>query len=169
MAKALVKCKYCGVQFDRNAEPFVEAGGRRYAHKACAEEYEASLTQEQRDENNFYQYVKELFGNDYNYMMTKKLVEKYTKEFAYTFSGMQKALYWFYELKKNPLDKANGSIGIVPYIYNDARDYYYRLYLAQVANNIEEVKEYKPAIVEIEIESPRARVEPPRLFNIGDE
>ena len=25
----MVKCKYCGIQFNRNAEPFVEVGGRR--------------------------------------------------------------------------------------------------------------------------------------------
>lgn len=34
-ATRMVKCKYCGIQFNRNAEPFVEVGGRRYAHKEC--------------------------------------------------------------------------------------------------------------------------------------
>lgn len=164
-AARLVKCKYCGIQFNRNAEPFVEVGGRRYAHKACAEEYQANLTQEQKDEISFYEYTKALFKDSYNYMMTKKLAEQYINNYQYTYSGMQKALYWFYELKKNPTDKSNGSIGIIPYIYNEAREYYYRLYLAQIANNVEEIKQYKPEVIEIEIGSPRVRVEPPKLFD----
>ena len=169
MAKHYVICKYCGIKFDRDSEPCESVGGRRYAHKECAIKYQSSLTQEQKDEISFYEYTKNLFKEEYNYVMTKKLAEQYVKAYNFTYSGMQKALFWFYEVKRNSLEKSNGSIGILPYIYNDAKDYYYRLYLAQIANNIEDIQSYKPEIVEIEIGSPRVRIEPPRLFKFDDE
>lgn len=51
------------------------------------------------------------------------LIEKYEKE-GYTFLGMIRALEWFYIIKKNDRSKAKGSIGIVPYVYKEANDYY---------------------------------------------
>jgi len=44
---------------------------------------------------------------------------------------MLKALKYWYEVKKNPLD-TNRGIGIIPYIYNQAKEYYYALYLANL-------------------------------------
>lgn len=169
MAKHYVICKYCNEKFDRDSEPCVQVGARRYAHAECSTKFQQSLSQEERDEMNFYEYAKVLFKDTYNYVMTKKLATQYVKSYNYTYSGMQKALYWFYEIKHNTIEKSNGSIGILPYVYNEAKDYYYRLYLAQIANNIEDIQTYSPKAVEIEIGSPRVRIDPPKLFNFEDE
>lgn len=163
------KCKYCGIEFDRDKEPFVSVSARRYAHPSCHQLHLDSITQEEKDEEEFYNYAKHLFQEDYNYLVTKKLAERYVKENGYTYSGMTKALKWFYEIQHNSLDKANGSIGILPYCYNTARDYYYSLYLAKRANEEKDVLKYIPKVREIEIESPRVWVKPPRLFNMEDE
>ena len=40
MAKHIVKCYYCGKEFDANTESYVKPTERRYAHKACAEKEE---------------------------------------------------------------------------------------------------------------------------------
>lgn len=166
--KHLVKCKYCGVQFDTNVEPYVMASARRYAHKKCAEKFESEKTQEQKDEEQFYKYVKNLFNEDYNYIATKKMAERYIKENNYTYSGMLKSLIWFYEVKHNPKSKANGSIGIIPYIYNQAKNYYYSLYLAKLANEEKDIVAYRPKVKLIEITSPKVSTKPVKLFNLED-
>ena len=38
-----VKCYYCGKTFNRDKEPFVQVGSRRYAHKLCAEKAETHI------------------------------------------------------------------------------------------------------------------------------
>ena len=45
-----------------------------------------------------------------------------------------KSLVYFYQVKGNPISKANGALGIVPYVYQDAYNYYYSLFMAQQAN-----------------------------------
>lgn len=166
MAVAKVKCKYCGQYFNRNAEPFVEVGGRRYAHAACAE----TLSQEERDYLELEKYIKQLFGINTLTARIKRQIADYKEQYNYSYSGMQKTLYWWFELKKNSLDKANNGIGIVPYVYQDACDYYYRLYLAQIANDISDIQKiHNVAVKEIEIGSPRVRTDPPKLFNFEDE
>lgn len=168
MAKHLVKCKFCGLQFDANAEPYVMVSSRRYAHKSCFEKNESNKTQEERDEENFYKYAQRIFGDDYNFITTRKLANQYIKENGYTYSGMLKSLVWFYEVQHNSVDKANGSIGIIPYIYNKARDYYYALYLAKLANEKKDIAQYKPVEKIIEIESPRVWTKPPKMFDLED-
>ena len=44
---------------------------------------------------------------------------------------MLKTLYWWYEIKGNSIDLAQGGIGIIPFIYEDALKYYYSIYMAQ--------------------------------------
>ena len=161
-----VKCLYCGEEFDRDKEEFVKIN-RRYAHPQCAEAHEANMTQEERDYEDLFQYCKKLFGEDYNYVMTKKLIEKYKKENDYTYSGMKKCLQWFYEIKGNSIEKANGSVGIIPYCYKASYDYYYNLYLATEKNK-NYIKEAIPAR-EINIASPRQKIKSKKLWFDEDE
>lgn len=161
-----VKCLYCGEEFDRDKEEFVKIN-RRYAHPQCAEAHEANMTQEERDYEDLFQYCKKLFGEDYNYVMTKKLIEKYKKENGYTYSGMKKCLQWFYEIKGNSIEKANGSVGIIPYCYKASYDYYYNLYLATEKNK-NYTKEAIPAR-EINIASPRQKIKSKKLWFDEDE
>ena len=58
MAVRIVKCKYCGIQFDRNAEPAVEVSARRYAHKACADKYQEKASQDELDYAELEKYIK---------------------------------------------------------------------------------------------------------------
>lgn len=168
-AKHMVTCRFCKIKFDANAEEYELPSKNMYYHKACWRQKQAALSQEERDEEAFYQYVKQLFHEDYNYITTKKLANQYIKENGYTYSGMLKSLKWFYEVQHNTIDKANGSIGIIPYIYNKAKDYYYSLYLAQIANKEKDINKYIPKVKEIEVDSPRVWIRPPRLFNMEDE
>ena len=77
---------------------------------------------------------------------------------------MQKTLYWFYEIKNNPIEKAKGSIGIIPYIYKEAYDYFYNIYLAQEVNK-EQVL-YTPESKNVVIPPPVAVQPEKKYFNI---
>ena len=165
MARHYVKCLYCGEQFDRDSEPTKKVNARRYAHLKCWEEHQANMTQEERDIEAFYDYVKNLFKEDYNYLVTKKLAERYVKENNYTYSGMLKTLKWYYEKEGHSIEKSNGTIGIIPYVYNQAMSYYYMLYKAQLINKEKDISNFIISKEKtIEIESPRVYVRPPHLW-----
>ena len=146
-------CKYCNIKFNRDKEPYVEAGSRRYAHKACAEKYEAAIPQEEKDYQNLEIYIKQLFKIDNLNIRIRKQIKDFKETYNYTYTGIQKTLYWWYEIKKNSISQANEGLGIVPYVYQDALKYYYNIYIAKLVNDTKITTEHK--IEEMEIESPR--------------
>lgn len=166
MAKINVKCLYCGEVFDRNNSKisFVKIKNR-YAHTKCQEKYIANISQEEKDIEAFFEYAKNLFGKSYNYLATKRMAEKYVKENNYTYSGMLKTLKWYYEKEGHSVDKSNGSIGILPYIYNQAMQYYYNLYQIQQLNKDKDISHFTlPKERVISIESPRVYVRQPHMW-----
>lgn len=172
MKAAYVKCLYCGERFNRNDLniPTKQVSARRYAHLSCWEKHISSMSQQERDMNDFYEYAKNLFQEDYNYILTKKLAERFIKENNYTYSGMLKSLKWYYEKEGHDISKSNGSIGIIPYIYKQAKLYYYALYQAQLVNAQKDATQYLESPVrEITIESPRVFVPSPYLWLEEDE
>lgn len=166
MAKLIAKCFYCGEQFDRNAEEWVSINARRYAHKKCHDAAQAGKTQEEKDYECLINYIKQIFGYALVPAKITRQITDYKKQYNFTYSGMLKALIWWFDVKKSSVEAANGGIGILPYIYNDAKTYYYGLYMAQLSN---QNKTIHKKVEEVEIASPRVYVQPPRLFNIGEE
>lgn len=165
-----VICFYCRQQFDRDKEPTKQVSARRYAHLKCWEEHIANMSQEEKDMIAFYEYTKQLFGEDYNYTLTKKLAERYIKENKYTYHGMLSSLKWYYEKEGHSIEKSNGSIGIIPYIYQQAKRYYYMLYQAQLVNQQKNIPTFiLPRERVINIKSPRVDVRPPRMWFEGED
>ena len=162
-----VICKYCGVRFDKDIEPFVAINARRYAHKSCAEKVDASISQDEKDYNNLESYIKKLFKIDTVNVKTKKQIRDFREEYGYSYSGILKTLYWWYEIQGHTTELAKDGIGIVPYVYDDAERYYYTLYLAKIVND--NINEYKPKKEEIEIASPRVYTQPLKLFKLDEE
>ena len=109
----------------------------------------------------------ELFGLDYVTPRIRKQINQYMSEYNYSYTGILKALKYFYEIKKNNIDKSQNGIGIVPYIYNDAFNYYYALWLAQQKNENKEQITYK--IEEIHIPVPQRKLKKRKLFSFLDE
>ena len=127
MAVRKVKCKYCGVEFDRNAEPFVEVGGRRYAHKECAEKHDAAIPQEEKDYKMLEDYIKKVYKIPTINIRIRKQIKEFREIYSYTYSGMYKTLYWWYDITKHSTESSNGGIGIIPYIYDEACKYFYSI------------------------------------------
>lgn len=172
MAKHMVKCAICNIQFDANIEPFVKVNSRRYAHEKCVLSEEEHKSKEQKDRKALEAYILQLFKIEYINPRIKKQIDTFVKENHYTYSGIHKALIYFFEVKGNSIEKANGGIGIVPYVYQQAFNYYYAIWEAQ-QKNIDKtpiLQEYKPKIVEIRIQNPERKVKKKKnLFSFLDE
>ena len=114
-----------------------------------------------------------LFNEDYINARVRKQINQYKEEYNYTYSGMLKALIYFFEIKKNSIEKANGGIGIIPYIYKDAFNYYYAIWEAQQKNEAKLVKMVNPIdednTWEIKIPVPQRNIKKRNLFSFLDE
>ena len=168
----MVTCTVCKEKFDRDKIQAVKISARRYAHYRCSPQGgELVPLAEKVDEDliKLEQYAEQLLGEDYNPARVKKQIKDFKNDYDYTYSGMLKTLIWFYEIKGNSKEKANGGIGIIPFVYKEALNYYYSLYLAQIANEQIAETAYKPVVKEITISSPEVYRRPPKMFNSEEE
>ena len=167
MAKKMCKCAICGKEFDRNAVQAVRHGARRYSHWTCEPNGELVPMENKIDPelDKLNNYIINLLGKDYNAARVKKQIKDF-KEQGMSYSGMLKSLIYFYEVKGNSKEKANGGIGIVPFVYKDAYNYYYDLFMAQQRN--ENKKPFIERVREIIIKPPKVE-KPVKLFDLDKE
>ena len=162
-----VKCIYCKGTFDRDKEPCVQISDRRYAHKLCAEKNQIQKNQSELDYESLVNYIEQLFGTDYVTARVAKQIKDFRETYNYTYQGMLGTLVYWYEVKKATIDKANGGIGIIPYIYDQAREYYSKITRANELNA--GVTNYKLHYKEIEITPPKAEEKPVKLFKLEED
>ena len=118
---ALVTCAYCGCKtVDKLSQDYIQYKGKNF-HRECGEK--------QKEKDNFYSYVCEIFKlkapGPRIYNQGNSFVEKY----GYTYLGMQKTLYFIYAVKKHANDRPieSKSIGLIPYYYDEAQEYFKRI------------------------------------------
>lgn len=167
-----VKCSICGKVFDRDSIQAVKTGARRYAHATCdpnnKELVPLLVKEEDPDLTKLKEYIKELFGKEANWAQIMRQIKIYTTEQNYSYSGILKSLEYFYRIKSNPIEKANGALGIVPFVYKDAYNYYYSLFIAQSQNETKDIQSITTKVKEITIPLPEINL-PKRFFNIGED
>ncbi len=132
----IVKCMLCGLEFDRDTTPYKKVNSRRYAHQECPQ----AQIEEVVDKLNCENYLKQIFHVDTLPYTIKAQFDKCLSS-NYTYSGIQKTLQYWYEVKKKPIKLGCPSLGIVPYVYEDAKKYFYKIYEAEHANTREEIEE----------------------------
>lgn len=110
-----------------------------------------------------------LLGEEFISPRVRKQINSYIETYNFTYSGMKKALVYFYEVKGNDKSKANGGIGIIPYVYRDAYNYYYTIWLANQKNENKVVTDYKPVVREVRITPPQLKPRKRRLFSFFEE
>ena len=118
---ALVTCAYCGCKtVDKLSQDYIQYKGKNF-HRECGEK--------QKEKDNFYSYVCEVFKlkapGPRIYNQGNSFIEKY----GYTYLGMQKTLYFIYAVKKHANDRPieSKSIGLIPYYYDEAQEYFKRI------------------------------------------
>jgi hypothetical protein len=115
------------------------------------------------------EYIMKLFNTSYVDARIQKQIKQYVDEYNFTYSGIRKALVYFFEIKGNSIEKANGGIGIVPYVYQHAYNYYLALWQAQQKNEDKVIEHYVPNIKEIVIPRPQRKIKKRPLFTFLDE
>ena len=165
----IVTCVYCKKKFDRDKFPFVQVSQRRFAHRQCSEIEAQKQQAAEKDRIELEQYIMKLFKEDYVNPRVRKQINSFIEEYQYTYSGIRKSLVYFFEVKGNPIEKANGGIGIVPYVYKDAYNYYYSIWEANQKNEHKLVEEYVPQEKIIRIPVPQRKIKKRKLFSFLDE
>jgi hypothetical protein len=127
------------------------------------------LEKEEQDKIALENYIMKMFNTTYIDPRIRKQIKQYVEDYHYTYSGIHKSLTYFYEIKGNSIDKANGGIGIVPYIYQKAYQYYFSLWEAQQKNKDVVIEEYVPIVKEIIIPPPQRKTKKRKLFTFLDE
>ena len=127
-----VKCPICGEQFYREDEPFIKIKNR-YIHKKCYEAKENEKTEEEKEYELLIEYIKKLFGVQTLTVKINRQIKDLTSK-GYSYKGIRKTLIYWFEIKGNSIEKANGGIGIIPYIYEQALVYWRSIWEAQQYN-----------------------------------
>lgn len=118
--KKMKRCLYCGKLMDKDTADALMVGvGTRYAHKECYEKY---FNADDRYIDKLYGVLKVAFG-DYNFQKIERQRVSFLKQ-GITNKDMYEALYYWYIVKNKSTEKANGGIGIIPYIVEDSIEYF---------------------------------------------
>ena len=110
-----VKCPKCGVQFYREDCEYVQIG-RRYYHAQCVDKEDTALQE-------IHEKMSKLCGDAYSRSKITNQIKKYIAE-GKTLDGILQSLCYWYDYKNSDPSKANGGIGIVGYIYDEAIKYF---------------------------------------------
>ena len=175
-----VTCTICGNRFDRDIIPSVQTAARRYAHASCipdnqnvlpivetkTKKKEKKKTQEDEDLKALKDYINQKYKDKANWVLIMHQIKQYKEENNYTYSGMLKSLIYFFDIQHNGIEKSNGGVGIIPFCYQPARDYYYSLWLAQQQNENKVVQEKEKVVV---IKQPWRPNVFKKFFNLGEE
>ena len=127
------------------------------------------MSKENYDKMQLDQYIMNLFNTEYVDPKIQKQIKNFIENYNYTYSGILKSLVYFYDVQKNPVEKSNDGIGIVPWIYKKAFDYYYAIWLAQQKNENKKIEDYIPEETEIVIPRPKPKPYKKHLFSFLDD
>lgn len=164
-----VVCTICKKRFDRDKYPAVLVSSRRYAHAVCAGALSEEEAQKEKQRQELENYIIKLFNLEHMSGKITLQINRYLQEHPeYTYSGIKRTLEYFYEIKKNPIEKANYSIGIVPWVYEDAKRYYYNQWLLSQKNSEKNIATYVPKVREITIKPPRREPRKRKIFTFLD-
>ena len=112
-----VKCAFCEQFMDKD-------NSVRYNEK----NYHPNCLQKQKDKEELFKYICTLFGlkkpGPTVYSQLKNFMQKNN---SYTYKGVLNSLKYFYEVKRNSTKNSNQGIGIVPYVYDEAYEYYEKI------------------------------------------
>lgn len=129
MAQHIVTCRVCREKFDTATAEWVMPSKNWYYHKKCYEDFgkKAVSIESEIDDNLWFDAGWRLlhkehrldldflkFNAQWQSFLTKKMTSK----------GIYFALRYFYNVKKGNGERAEGGIGIVPYIYDESCKYW---------------------------------------------
>lgn len=154
--KPQVKCPGCGLRFYREDEPHIHIKNR-YWHTQCFNQKKKEKSQSDQSIKDLEEYICKLFGAEYVSPRIRRQINTMISQYNFTHSGILGSLKYWFEVKNGSVEKSNGGIGIVPYIYSDAESYYKSLFEAHQANR--GVNSIEAKVVTVKITPPKSKAE----------
>lgn len=166
----LVKCKYCGQSLDKRQDNWIYIEkSRRYAHKDCLRTITPEIQQE-RDRDELAEYIRSKFGEEeYKNPKTWVMVERCYKQ-KMTPKGIFNTLTYMIDIKHKVTESTG--LGLIPYYYKEAQEYFIQTQLAQEKNKITIAETDTNNFyneVEVCIKSPQRQKQKKKLFTFLDE
>ena len=115
MATVGVKCYYCKSESNKVGKDEVVRLESKNFHPSCAQLY--------LDRKELYETICRIFNIKAPGPKNNAFVSKFFHE-GMTYKGMTGTLIYFYDIKKNSIKNSNEGIGIIPYVYEEAKKYY---------------------------------------------
>ena len=136
----------------------------KYVHRKCAEIHPAD------EKEKLLVYLIQTYDLKEGYIIPKYMMQlqEYAKTYQFTYSGMLKTLQYWHEVKKQPFNP-NYGLGIIPHLYNEARNYYYWRWQAEQINKDKNIEDYVPKDMEVVITPPQRQIPKRKLFTFLDE
>lgn len=111
-----VICQICRCNINKITDEY-EKMSTGYVHKKC-------ISADDKDRLELYDYIAQIFHLKAPGPANVNLVRKFHVEYGYSYKSIYYTLKYCYEIKRIPIDKAQNRIGIVPYVYDEAKEYY---------------------------------------------
>lgn len=149
-------CKYCSQRFDIDKEPY-EHIGNRYAHAECHEKF--LMLSEVKEK------IHKMMANLtplYNPARINNEIKKF-KDQGLDEEIIYKTLVYWYDVTKHTAERSYGGIGIVPYVYKEAVEYFNKIEQAQRDNANVNMEDYVPIEKDTYIVKPIPIKKPKRL------
>lgn len=112
-----VKCPECGTFNDKENAVYHNS---RYYCKVCYENKVSEL----EDYKNLISYICELYQIETPTGWMVKQIKDFKEKFNYTYRGMRSTLHYFYEIQEGNSVTDSMGIGIVPFVYDEAKKFY---------------------------------------------
>ena len=127
----IVQCRLCHIKFDTEKENFKLVGKKSYYHEKCYDEWikTRNVAATNGDELFWKESVVDFLYRDVhmiiNFAKLENQWESYIKpNKKMTPKGIYFALRYHFEIQHGDKEQAQGGIGIVPYVYSQAAQYW---------------------------------------------
>jgi len=135
-----MKCDFCKEEISDTQ--YKTRKKKRY-HNGCYEKLvgQTEVKNQQKakslknnDKESLEQYICLLYEIDEISYKIEKQIEDFVSQRGYTYSGIQKTLYYFYELENNLVGEFTSTIGIVLHYYDKAKVFFETAHSANMFN-----------------------------------
>ena len=154
----LVKCHFCQQLVDRDIAIRYD---EKNFHENCYNNYKAK--------KEIFAYVAKVFKFKSETRPGPKIIAQLNSFITrgYTYQGILNTLIYHFEVCKGSVEKAKEGIGIVPFIYAEAQDYYKKFeYKKQkIADSIEKQLEQNPIELKLKVNSEKKEKQ---LYNLEE-
>lgn len=113
----LVTCFTCKTKIPKEQAVY------RYKKYYC-EKCLSQAVQESQDYKDLIDYICQLYNISAPTPMILSQIKNYKDNMGYTYKGMKTTLDYFYVLKDNVLDDRTHGVGIIPFVYDEAKQFY---------------------------------------------